>query len=159
MAFSTLSKNQSDILYQFFNEGIKYLIVGGYAVRHYGYKRSTTDLDILIENTKNSKEKLYKVLAFLGVPKENLGKLLSDQLKPTTKVKWHDVEIFLSMKGFDFDVFYDNRSIESIKGFEVSIISKQDLIKTKEDALIDSERTAKHCVDKDDLNKLTKFRV
>lgn len=42
--------------------GVKYLVVGGYAVIHYGYRRATDDLDIWIALDPRNAERVSRVL-------------------------------------------------------------------------------------------------
>ena len=41
---------------------VEYLLVGGYAVGHYGYPRTTGDVDIWVAATPSNAEKIAKVL-------------------------------------------------------------------------------------------------
>lgn len=45
---------------------VKYLIVGGFAVNRYGYKRNTGDFDILLKDTTLNRRQLIKSLAAMG---------------------------------------------------------------------------------------------
>jgi hypothetical protein len=47
------------------DEGVDFLLIGGYAVIYHGYVRSTGDLDIWIRPTNENKEKFIKALTRL----------------------------------------------------------------------------------------------
>ena len=45
---------------------VKYLLIGGYAVSHYGYPRTTADMDVWIELSPENAAKLVKVMIAFG---------------------------------------------------------------------------------------------
>ena len=44
----------------------RYLLIGGYAVGHYGYPRATADMDIWIERSPENAAKMVAVLIAFG---------------------------------------------------------------------------------------------
>jgi hypothetical protein len=48
------------------SEGVKYLVLGGYAVIHYGYSRSTVDLDVWVAVEAENAQRLSRVLQSFG---------------------------------------------------------------------------------------------
>jgi hypothetical protein len=55
-----------DFLLLLNSEKVEYLLVGGYAVGHYGYPRATGDLDIWIATNDANAEKVADVLHKFG---------------------------------------------------------------------------------------------
>ena len=45
---------------------VKYLVIGGFAVNRYGYKRTTGDLDIYLKDTKENRQNLIAALEEIG---------------------------------------------------------------------------------------------
>jgi hypothetical protein len=45
---------------------VKYLIIGGFAVNRHGYKRTTGDLDIYLQDSKENRQKLIIALEEIG---------------------------------------------------------------------------------------------
>ena len=45
---------------------VKYLVIGGFAVNRYGYKRTTGDLDIYLKDTKENRQNLIIALEEIG---------------------------------------------------------------------------------------------
>lgn len=45
---------------------VKYLVIGGFAVNRYGYKRTTGDLDIYLQDTKENRQNLIITLEEIG---------------------------------------------------------------------------------------------
>jgi hypothetical protein len=42
--------------------GVKYLVVGGFAVIHSGYPRTTGDVDLLMETSAENEARMYEAL-------------------------------------------------------------------------------------------------
>jgi hypothetical protein len=56
-----------DLLKSFNSQGLKYLLVGGWAVGHYGYKRYTGDIDLWIAVSPDNADRLIRALhEFIG---------------------------------------------------------------------------------------------
>ena len=57
-----------ELLRTFRNNGVKYLIVGGYALMLYTEPRHTKDLDLWIEASEENAQKVFRALAAFGAP-------------------------------------------------------------------------------------------
>lgn len=51
----------------FFQFDVKYITIGGFAVNFHGYNRSTDDLDIYLEDTKENRKNLRKAFVEIGL--------------------------------------------------------------------------------------------
>src|SRR5678810_1250600 len=61
--------------------GVRYLVLGGYAVIHYGYRRTTDDLDVWIAIDPDNAAKVARVLRkFGGFPSSNVKPSLFQQV-------------------------------------------------------------------------------
>ena len=58
-------------------EGVRYLLIGGYATKHYGCSTQANDVDLLIDNRRENAERLYPVIeSVLGYkPRFNVADL------------------------------------------------------------------------------------
>jgi len=56
-----LLKRLSDICSRFGSSGVKYVVIGGWAVILHGFSRTTEDIDIIVEKTEDNFERLKKV--------------------------------------------------------------------------------------------------
>ena len=54
------------LLKSFYEYHVDYLLVGGFAVNRYGYKRTTGDVDIYLKDTAENRSNLIKALAAMG---------------------------------------------------------------------------------------------
>ncbi len=109
---------------------VKYLVLGGYAVIHYGYRRATDDLDIWIATDPQNTQKLSEVLQqFGGFASENVkpslfrqkGKVFIFGREPVR------IDILTGPTGIDFDRSYARRNVVDWDGVAVPLISFQDL--------------------------------
>ena len=53
------------LLRRFQDEGVRYVLVGGQAVRLNGFLRATEDVDLLLESSRANGERVIKALDFL----------------------------------------------------------------------------------------------
>ncbi|MFN9977775.1 MAG: hypothetical protein ACK58T_48495, partial [Phycisphaerae bacterium] len=54
------------LLNEFNRNGVRYTTVGGFAVNHYGYSRTTADVDMYLEDTEENRKKSIDALEQLG---------------------------------------------------------------------------------------------
>ena len=128
--------------------GVKYLVVGGYAVNYYGHHRFTQDLDVWLESTLPNGERFVEVMnAFIGPDPD---------LKPESITIFDKIirmgrspyllEFFTHIPGVDFQECYEKRTIADWGDVEVSLISR--------DKLKDSKRATGRFKDLDDIDHL-----
>jgi hypothetical protein len=68
------SKDVMDLLRILHHRAVRYLIVGGEAVIHYGYARLTGDIDLFFESSPENAERLFEALKdFWGGPVPEVG--------------------------------------------------------------------------------------
>ena len=122
-----------DLLHLFNEQGVKYLVVGGYALAFHGAPRFTGDIDLWVRMSSSNASKILLALGEfgfgnLGINKDDLTK--DDQVLqlgyPPVRI-----DIMTSIDGVDFDEAYTNREITKYGDININIISKNDLIKNK----------------------------
>lgn len=60
------------ILLSMLKHGVEFMLIGGYAVIHYGYERSTGDMDIWLQLGNDNKNRLVNALIEFGIDDENI---------------------------------------------------------------------------------------
>jgi|SRR5579872_3140260 len=116
--------------------GVKYLVVGAYAVSIYAQPRATKDLDILIKPDAKNAKAVYAALVEFGVP---LGDLTFEdfaQQGPFSQMGRAPIaaDILTEIPGVDFDSAWDRRVgniIDPASGSKASFICRADLIAAK----------------------------
>jgi hypothetical protein len=117
-------------------EGVRYLVVGGYAVSLHAEPRATKDLDILIDPAPENAVALFRALAAFGAPLE--GMTPESFVQPGTFFRMGVppvmVDILPKIAGIEFDQAWSRR-VEAIidpeAGLRASFISAADLIAAK----------------------------
>jgi predicted nucleotidyltransferase len=108
---------------------VEYLLIGGYAVGYYGYPRVTADLDIWIAIQPQNADKIVAVLKEFGFDAPDLSTELF--LKQNQIIRMglppFRIEITTGISGVSFDECYAARTVDTIEGVEVSLISLEHL--------------------------------
>lgn len=111
------------------SNGVKYLLIGGYAVGYHGYPRATGDMDIWIALDPENARRMVVTLRDFGFATPQLSENLF--LQDRSMVRMGNVpmriEITTTISGVSFDECYDNRIVDEIDGVEVSLINLRDL--------------------------------
>lgn len=63
------------LLQALLRNNVNFMLIGGYAVIHYGYSRTTGDMDIWLQLGQENKNKLLKALAEFGIETDDLDQL------------------------------------------------------------------------------------
>jgi hypothetical protein len=129
-------QDYKDLLSAFHAHGVKYLIVGGYAVIFHAQPRTTKDLDFFVKAGAANANAVYLALAEFGVP---LGKIGPEDFADTKNFFrfGYDpcgVDILCELPGVDFDDAWERRVegvIDPQTGLKAFFISKDDLIAAK----------------------------
>ena len=109
--------------------GVEYLLVGGYAVNHYGYHRCTEDIDFWIAVSDENFDRLLSAIRdFFG---EDLAGLDKKFLQANESLFLggvpNKIEVFKQATGLNFSEAYPRRVETAIDGEPVKMISLADL--------------------------------
>jgi predicted nucleotidyltransferase len=112
---------------------VEYVVLGGYAVIIHGYIRTTGDVDILINTSKQNAEKLMVVMLKFGYDVYDFE--LSDFMEEPGCISLDryngKIEILTSTLGVTFSECFDNKIVVETEGVAINFISLSDLIKNK----------------------------
>jgi hypothetical protein len=115
------------------DNGVRYLVVGGYAVALHGYPRYTKDLDIWIERTPANAACLVKAMQAFGFGALGLVEkdfLVEDQIiqlgYPPSRI-----DLVTDLPGVDFDDCYTTRVQVAMEGVQVNFIDLENLKRNK----------------------------
>jgi len=116
---------------------VDYIVVGGYAVIIRGYSRSTGDIDIWVNKTSENFNKLQKAIIAFGLPEIAIKRVefFSEAFDVFSFGKPpYAIEIMTAVKGVNFNIAFENATIEQINETPVRIIHLQNLIEAKKAA-------------------------
>jgi predicted nucleotidyltransferase len=136
---------------------IKYLVIGGVAVNLHGYDRMTGDIDLMISLDENNVKKFAAFAEARGY-KSRTPVVIQDLADGKKRKEWieeKNAKVFsiynpknlfesidvMIMEYIDFDVAYKNREYAESSGLRIPLISIDDLIKLKNIAGRERDKT------------------
>ena len=128
-----MPKDLKEFLRALNDQGVEYLIVGGYALGVYAEPRATKDLDVFNRADTENSEAVFRALAQFGAPLDGLTPadfrdLSAFQIgQPPSRI-----DILQAISGISFDEAWPNRVSGLVDGeVEAFVISREDLIRNK----------------------------
>ncbi|MGD9855455.1 MAG: hypothetical protein AB7U20_10960 [Planctomycetaceae bacterium] len=133
MAIS-LADDFKDFLKLLNSKQVKYLLIGGYAVSHYGYPRATGDLDVWVDRTPDNAGKLVEVLREFGfdVPELRADLFLEEGRIVRMGFPPVRIELLTTISGVEFATCYGARVETTIDGIPVHLLSLEHLRRNKQ---------------------------
>ena len=129
-------RNFKELLSIFDALGVKYLVVGGYAVSFHAQPRATKDLGLLVKSDASNAEAVYRALSRFGAPLAGLK--AEDFMEPEMFFRMGSpplmVDILPEIKGVDFDHAWQGCVevlVDEDSGQTAPFISRADLIAAK----------------------------
>jgi hypothetical protein len=129
-------QDYKDLLSAFHAHGVKYLIVGGYAVIFHAQPRFTRDIDLFIKADPANAQATYAALAAFGAPLD--GVRPEDFAESGNFFRFghdpHGFDILPDIPGVDFEAVWERRVegiVDPANGLKAYFISAPDLIASK----------------------------
>jgi hypothetical protein len=129
-------QDYKDLLSAFHAHGVRYLIVGAYAVIYHAQPRFTKDIDLFIKADPTNAQAIYAALASFGAPLQ--GVRPEDFAEPGTFFRFgydpHGFDILPDIPGIDFEAAWQRRVegiIDPASTLTAYFISAPDLIAAK----------------------------
>lgn len=136
MAMPSVPDDFKEFLRSLNSQGVRYLVVGGYAVGYHGYPRATIDLDVWIATDHENARRTIAALEEFGFEREELREELFTERNRVVRmgVPPLRLEIITTVSGVEFDACYARRIVASIGDVEASLICLPDLKQNKKAA-------------------------
>ena len=116
---------------------VKYLVVGGYAVIHHGFPRTTGDLDVWFDATQENAARLHEALREFwsgAVPHLDRPSELLEGLGVQFGVEPNRIDLLNRIEGVEFSPAWDAREVRRLGGMEVPFVDATTLLRTKQAA-------------------------
>jgi hypothetical protein len=128
-----LNSDFSELLQAFNAAGVKYLVIGGYAMAVHGFPRFTKDLDLWIEASPENARRTYDALRNFGAPLDDLTEedLRDPEIVFQIGVAPVRADILVSITDVAFDVAWPQRIETHYGSIPVCVIGKEALIRNK----------------------------
>jgi hypothetical protein len=123
----------SELLRLFKDNGVKYLVIGGYAVIQHAEPRFTKDLDLWISTDPANASAVFRALREFGAPLSGMTEadFAEDGYFYQMGVPPVRVDILMGIPGLQFDDAWSKRIAVDFGDLSVTFISRQDLITAK----------------------------
>lgn len=128
-----VNSDYSDLLKIFNDNGVKYLVIGGYAVIQHAEPRFTKDLDLWISTDAVNAATVYKSLQEFGAPLVGLTEadFVEEGYFYQIGVPPVRIDILMGIPGLQFAEAWKRRIEVKFDDLPVVFISRQDLIISK----------------------------
>ena len=122
-----------DLLRSLNAAGVRYLIVGGYAVMVHTEPRYTKDLDVWIEPERENARLLLEALAAFGAPVASVtpDDFTEPEIFFQIGVDPVRVDIMTSVTGLDFETAWDRRIEVDFGGVQAPVLCRADILAAK----------------------------
>jgi len=144
-----------NLLNELNKNNVEYIVVGGYAVNFYGYRRTTGDIDLLIKpDNGTNKKNIIQSLRNLLVEENILAQL--NELDFSTPIVFIDgeepfkIDFMTYISGVDFNEAWQQKEQTSLENISIPFIHLKHLIISK--------TTAGRPQDKIDIEKLQQIQ-
>jgi len=148
-----LDSNFKEFILSLNANGVKYLVVGGFAVAYHGYPRYTKDIDFWIWASPENASRMLQTIRDFGFG--TLGLTEADFLNPANIVQIGNepnrIDLILGLEGMDFEECFQLRQEVVFEGVPIHFIDLDNLIKSKRMA-----GRRKDLLDVDELKKQKK---
>ena len=116
--------------------GVRYLLIGGYAVGYHGYPRATNDIDVWVAVHPENAQRVVSTLKEFGFDHPELTPELFLQEKKIIRMGHPPMrlEISTGISGVEFEDCYANRIVDDLDGVKVNIIGLPQLKANKKAA-------------------------
>src|ERR687894_3189815 len=125
-----LNPDYRDILSAFTEEGVKYLLVGAYALAAHGHVRATGDIDLWVECNRENATRIMAALERFG------AQLLQVEVRDFEPpgivfqigVAPRRIDILTAIDAVNFDAAWSERQEVEVAGLSVPVISRHHLL-------------------------------
>ncbi|MEL6184161.1 MAG: DUF6036 family nucleotidyltransferase [Myxococcota bacterium] len=122
-----------DLLSEFIDQKVEFLLVGAHALAAHGHVRATKDIDLWVRPDSANARRVFAALARFGAPLagvdvtdfETPGVVFQIGVEPVR------IDILTTVDGLDFEEAWSGRLTIQLEELSVPLISKSDLIRNK----------------------------
>jgi hypothetical protein len=127
----SLPRDLVEMLSAFADAGVRYLVVGGHAVSLHARPRTTKDLDVWLDASRENVERVCEALERFGVPEAIVRALRSARAH---EIVWMGrvparVDFLQTLPGLEFQPAYERRVTVRLDGVPVDFVGREDLLR------------------------------
>lgn len=124
-----------DVLTKCIKHKVQFLVVGGYAVNFYGFRRTTGDIDLWIKPDNENKLQIIQVLNDLGIEKSVINQI--EKMDFTKHIVFSDgeepfkIDFMTYISGVNFDEADSKKNMAEIDALNIPFIHLNHLVISK----------------------------
>ncbi len=128
-----LNPDFRDMLSAFIEQGVEFLVVGGYALAAHGLPRATKDLDLWVRPSAENAARVLHALETFGAPRHGLTHrdLETEGTIYQVGVPPNRVDVITTVDGVEFAGAWPARVEIDIDGLRIPVIGRRQLIANK----------------------------
>lgn len=128
-----MNKDSLELLREFSDREVRFLVVGAHAVSFYAEPRTTGDVDLFVEPTPENAQKVFEALEAFGAPLIDLSAedLCTPGIVYQMGVPPYRIDILTEISGVSFADAWDGHDTLSLEGLSVPVISLPALLENK----------------------------
>ncbi len=122
-----------DLLAEFVRGGVRFAVVGGYAVGHHARPRATKDLDLLVSGTEENLLRVSEALSRFGAPRAvvDAARAMGAEDILYMGVPPVRVDILRRADGIDTELAIARAATVAVDGLDVPVLALDDLLANK----------------------------
>jgi hypothetical protein len=128
-----MNSDFSDLLREFVDGGVRFLLVGAHALAVHAEPRATGDLDVWVANDLDNARLVYAALARFGGPVDqvDIDGFTSDDLIYQMGVVPRRIDVITAIDGVAFEDAWKDRTQIPIDGISVPVIGRAAFLANK----------------------------
>jgi hypothetical protein len=133
-----LNEDFRDLLLEFADSEVDFVIVGAFAVAYHGVPRATGDLDVFVKPGAENAKRVFDALVRFGAPLASAGVRPEDFETPGIVYQIGQpprrIDVLTEISGVSFDQAWASRQTVQFEGRDVSFIGREELLRNKKSA-------------------------
>jgi predicted nucleotidyltransferase len=128
-----LNSDYKDMLQVLLDHGVKFLLVGAYAMGAHHFPRATGDIDIWVEPSPENSARVHRSMAVFGAPLHEIDEstFATPGIVFQIGVAPRRIDIITTISGVGFAEACDRCQVVEIEGLPIPVLSLDDLIRNK----------------------------
>jgi hypothetical protein len=136
MPLGSLNEDFRDLLFEFSDGGVEFLLVGAFAVAFHGVPRATGDMDVFVRPSPENAKRVHAALARFGAPLDSAGVVPADFETPGMVYQMglppRRIDVLTEISGVSFDEAWDSRDLVELDGRIIAVIGREELLRNKQ---------------------------
>ncbi|HLE70897.1 MAG TPA: hypothetical protein VJH87_14550 [Vicinamibacteria bacterium] len=138
MPLRNLNEDFRDLLLEFADGKVEFIIVGAFAVAYHGVPRATGDMDVFVKPSPDNAKRVFDGLVRFGAPIASAGVTPRDF--ETAGIVYQigqpprRIDVLTKISGVSFDEAWAARRTVQFEGRDVHFIGREELLRNKKAA-------------------------